>query len=253
MNTEPSRITTRRIAVALDASTHGLRLLDLAAGVAALLEAELEGIFVEDTQLILSAGLPFLRELRLATLDEPQLDAGRLQRELRAVARRVRETLEQSARTRGVACSFRVWRGDLGAEILAAAMDAEFFALGRMGRFAPLGWRPKGTQTRRAAGELTLGVLFNGSATSARALATAAELASDRRAAISVILQPRDGADQAALSERASAILAGTKTRIHALTPESAEPGTLARTIVDAGIWPSRSSCNPGTGRIRRP
>jgi hypothetical protein len=236
MSTEPSRIATRRIAVALDASDHGLRLLELAAGVAALLEAELEGIFVEDTQLLSSAGLPFLRELRLATLDEPALDVERLQREMRAVARRVREALEQSARTCGVTCSFRVWRGDLEAEILAAAVDAELFALGRIGRFAPLGKRLKGTRPRRATGDLTVGVLFDGSEAAARALATAAELAYDRRAAVSVILQPQDGADRDALSERASAILTGIKARTHVLAPESAEPGTLARTVLDAGI-----------------
>lgn len=226
---------TRRIAVALDASTQGQQLLDLAAAVAALLEAELEGVFVEDTQLIHSAGLPFLRELRRTTLNESTLDATRLQRELRANARRVRETLEQSARTRGLPCSFRVWRGDLGAEILAAGVDAELFALGRIGRFAPLGGRLRGARARQRGG-LTIGVLFNGSESAVRALATAAELAYDNRAAICLILQSQGGQDAVGLRARASAVLAGIETSLQALAPEPSASGNLARAIPALGI-----------------
>jgi hypothetical protein len=210
--------------------------MDLAAGIAALLKAELEGIFVEDTELIRLAGLPFLRELRLATLDESALDAERLQRELRATAKRVRESLEQSARASGVGCSFRVWRGDLGAEILAAAVDAELFALGRIGRFAPLRSRPKGVRAPRPAADRTVGVLFDGSDASVRALTTAAELARNRRAALSVILEPRPGMDAKALWAQAAEVLLGIPTRAQLVESESDGTAALARTIVSAGI-----------------
>ena len=235
MNAGQSAAGTRRIAVALDASAHGQQLLDLAMAVATLLEAELEGVFVEDTQLIHSAGLPFLRELRRTTLDESALDVARLQRELRANARRVRETLEQSARTRGLACSFRIWRGDLGAEILAAGVDAELFALGRIGRFAPLGRRSREAQARQRGG-LTIGVLFNGSESAERALATAAELAYDNRAAICVILQLQAGQDVVALRALATAVLSGIETSIQELAPASSESGNLVRAIPALGI-----------------
>jgi hypothetical protein len=210
--------------------------MDLAAGVAALLEAELEGVFVEDTELIRSAGLPFLRELRLATLDESALDAERLQRELRAAARRVREHLEQSARALGLASSFRVWRGDLGAEILAASLDAELFALGRIGRFAPLRSRPKGVRIPPRPGHLTVGVLFDGGGASVKSLTTAAELARNRRAALSVILEPRPGMDAKTLRAQATEILLGIPARALLLESESDGTAALARTIVSAGI-----------------
>ena len=212
----------RRIAVALDASAHGQHLLDLAAAVASLLEAELEGVFVEDTPLIHSAGLPFVRELRRTTLEESALDVPRLQRELRVAARRVRETLEQSARTHGLACSFRVWRGDLGAEILAAGVDAELFALGRIGRFAPVWKRTPSVSMGRPPEGLTIGVLFDGSESAARALATAAELAYRNRAAVCVILQARGGEASQALRERASAVLSGSESSIQALDQDAA-------------------------------
>ena len=235
MNAESAPAGPRRIAVALDATVHGQRLLDLAAAVAVLLEAELEGVFVEDTQLIHSAGLPFLRELRRTTLDESVLDATRLQRELRAAARRVRETLEQFARSRGLACSFRVWRGDLGAEILAANVDAELFALGRIGRFAPLCKRSRRAQVL-SRGDLTIGVLFNGSEPAARALATAAELAYDNRAAVCVIMQPPGGEEPLALRERVAEVLSGIESSIHEPAWESAESWDLARVIPGLGI-----------------
>ncbi len=236
MSNAEARTGTRRIAVALDASAHGLRVMDLAAGVAALLEAELEGVFVEDTELIRSAGLPFLRELRLATLDESALDAERLQRELRAAARRVREHLEQSARALGLASSFRVWRGDLGAEILAASVDAELFALGRIGRFAPLRSRPKRVRIPYRPGHLAVGFLFDGGDASVQALITAADLARDRRAAVSVILEPTPAADIDALWAQATEILRTVRTRALLIDPGSGGTAALARAVISAGI-----------------
>lgn len=236
MSTAETRAGTRRIAVALDASAHGLRVMDLAAGVAALLEAELEGVFVEDTELIRLAGLPFLRELRLATLNESAMNAERLQWELRATAKRVRESLEQSARASGVGCSFRVWRGDLGAEILAAALDAELFALGRIGRFAPLRSRPKGIRVPHRAPDLTVGVLFDGSDPSAQALATGAELARDRRAALSVILEPVSATDMNALRAQATEILRGVPAHGGLVELKACGTADLAKAVVASGI-----------------
>lgn len=198
MSPEVTRQRVRRIAVALDASPHCLPGLALAAALAAALDAEIEGVFVEDTELIRLAGLPFLREFRAVTRAETALDAERLQRELRAAARQVRAHLERSASELGVACSFRVWRGDLEAEILGAALGAELFALGRIGRFAPLR-QPSRVPSRLARPtELVVGVLFTGSPAAERALAIAAELGLRHKARLVVILQ--SGGSEAAPS-----------------------------------------------------
>ncbi|MBK1731501.1 universal stress protein [Thiococcus pfennigii] len=230
MNDAPARI--RRIAVALDASPHSLRGLALAAHIAAALGAEIEGVFIEDTELLRSAGLPFLREVRVTTLGESTLDAARLERELRAGARRMRTQLERSAAELGIAWSFRVWRGDLAAEILAAAVDAELFALARIGRFAPLR-RPR---PPRAAGTL-IGVLVEHHPAASRALATAIALGRRGTANLIVVLQAADVDELESLRAQTLAELGdlGADTRLIACDADAAAalPAIVARTGID--------------------
>ncbi|MDH3900470.1 MAG: universal stress protein, partial [Gammaproteobacteria bacterium] len=109
----------RHIVVTLDASEPGRSALETAVRLAAILGAELEGIFVEDINLIRLAGLPFLREVRPWSLGEETISTQRMQRELRTLARHAERMLEQAAREMGVPWSFQVWRGRAGAETLA--------------------------------------------------------------------------------------------------------------------------------------
>jgi hypothetical protein len=229
MSGEVKARRARRIAVALDASEQSQRLMALAAGVAAALQAELEGVFVEDAVLLRLAGLPFLREFRLTTRREAAIDGERLQRELRASARRTRESVEQSARSLGCAWSFRVWRGDLEAEILDAALDAEMFTLAPLGRFAPLVRRPGPSRRERPGEALTVGVLLDGSDGADKALAAAAELAGHRGGTLALVLQGADAAALEALRRKALRLLgeeAGRRARL--LPLERADDKSLA-------------------------
>ena len=56
---------SRRILVAIDTSPHGSAALEAAARLATELRAELEGLFIEDINLLRLAGLPFAREIQL--------------------------------------------------------------------------------------------------------------------------------------------------------------------------------------------
>ncbi|RKT45357.1 hypothetical protein [Thiocapsa rosea] len=226
----------RRIAVALDASPHSLQGLALAAGIAAALNAELEGVFVEDTELLRLAGLPFLRELRIATLCESTLDVDRLQRELRAAARGVRERLERTAGELGVAWSFRVWRGDLEAEILGAGLDAELFALGRIGRFAPLRRRPRPTAPRTTLGGLVVGVLYTGSEGAERVLSIALELGIRHAASLVVILQSAISADAATLRDHVLEQLGTMREQSRLVPLEATDTAGLAATVRNLGM-----------------
>ncbi len=231
MSATGTRTGIRRIAVALDASPHSLQGLAMAAGIAAALNAELEGVFVEDTELLRLAGLPFLREFRIATLGENLLDSERLQRELRAAARGVRERLERSAGELGLAWSFRVWRGDLEAEILGAALDAELFTLGCIGRFAPLRRRPRPPAPGVPIANLLVGVLFNDTDAAARALSIAIEVGIRHTAGLVVILQPDGGADVATLRARALDLLGSTHEQTCLITLEHSGATSLAATV----------------------
>jgi hypothetical protein len=221
----------RRIAVAVDAGEQSVRVIALAAGIAAALKAELEGVFIEDAWLLRAVGLPFQREFRLTTRGEEAIDAGRLERELRAAARRVQASLAQSAERLGCRWSFRVWRGDLEGEILSAASSAELFTLGPLGRFAPLVARTVAAAPDRP---LAVGVLCDGSAGSLRALAAARELAGDE-GGLRVFLQVRNGNDPTALRNGVREALGADAERARLLPLAGADPSGLVASVVASG------------------
>jgi nucleotide-binding universal stress UspA family protein len=128
------KLTIRRILVALDASTHSLAALEAAANMALLLKAELVGLFVEDINLLRAAGLPFVQEIRYALGERRAIDVPRMEAYLRAQAAQAQRDLSEMAERRHLRYSFRVARGPVSAELLAAALEADLLALGRLGR-----------------------------------------------------------------------------------------------------------------------
>jgi nucleotide-binding universal stress UspA family protein len=120
----------RRILVALDASRHSLAALEAAVELATRLKADLVGLFVEDINLVRLAGLPFAHEVRYPSAVIEQLSSPRLEQELRVQAARARRALAAAAEQAEVAWSFRVVRGQVAAEVLAAAVEADLLSLG---------------------------------------------------------------------------------------------------------------------------
>ncbi|MEA3341310.1 MAG: universal stress protein [Chloroflexota bacterium] len=184
-------LTIRRILVALDASHHSLEALEAAADLAAGLAAELEGLFVEDINLLRAAGLPAAREVRYPFDDDVRLDMARMERQLRAQAEQARRALAAACERRGIKWSFRVTRGEITPEVLAAALEADLLILGRASR--PLVRRARlGSTALAAAAQAPSSVLllqrgagigppvlvtYDGSPVARKALALAAHLA----------------------------------------------------------------------------
>ena len=108
----------RRIAVTLDACQVSSRTLEEAVQLAARMGAQLEGIFVEDIDLIQLAELPFLREVRLVSRSENAINLTRMEQELRVLARRSERVLGELAARENVSWSFRIWRGSIDTELL---------------------------------------------------------------------------------------------------------------------------------------
>lgn len=119
----------RRILVALDASRASECALEAAAALAAQMEAELEGLYVEDANLLRLASLPFSREIGLASARSRRIVSEDIALSLRAEAARARRSLEAIAQRSHVRCSFRVAQGQVAAEVLAAAGQADLVAL----------------------------------------------------------------------------------------------------------------------------
>jgi nucleotide-binding universal stress UspA family protein len=124
----------RRILVALDASPHSLAALDSAAEMAARLEVELLGLFVEDINLLRLAELPFAREVGFPSAVPRPLNSATMERTLKIAAEQARHAMETLAEHLPVRWSFRVVRGSVMSELLAAAGEADLVALGKAGR-----------------------------------------------------------------------------------------------------------------------
>ncbi|GAB4440155.1 MAG: universal stress protein [Anaerolineae bacterium] len=130
MKEEDREWAIRRILVALDSSRHSLAALKAAAELATRLKAELIGLFVEDINLLRLAGLPFAREIRYPSAVIQEMESSRLERELKVQAAQARQALMTAAEQAQVAWSFRVVRGQVTAEVLAAALEADLLSLG---------------------------------------------------------------------------------------------------------------------------
>lgn len=123
----------RRIVVALDASPQSLAALDFAMELASRLDAELIGIFIEDINLLRMAQLPFVREVGHYSATLRPLDSPQIERQLRARARQVERAMTAAAHGERLRWSFRVARGVIPVELLAAALDADLVMLGKAG------------------------------------------------------------------------------------------------------------------------
>ncbi|MGB5275580.1 MAG: hypothetical protein WBO73_02610 [Gammaproteobacteria bacterium] len=175
----------RRIAITLDAFQVSAQALEQALRLAKRMDAQLEGIFIEDIDLIQIAELPFLREVRTVSRSEGAVSLVRMELELRALASRAERLLSVQAAQHDVAWSFRIWRGSIDRDLLAADIEADVFALTHLG--AAL------SRSRTAPARSTaVSVLFTGSEASVRALDTAVKLATDPVTELNILLSAED-------------------------------------------------------------
>jgi len=221
MSKQDEQRTIRRILVALDASHHSLAALEAAAELAASLEAELHGLFVEDANLLRLAGIPVVREMRYPFASSARLDTGRMERSLRAQATQARQALERASERRHVECSFRVVRGQVALEVLAAALEADLLTLGKASR--PLVQRVRlGSTARAAAREAPCCVLmlqrdvgiappvmvtYDGTPTAQKALTMAIHLARQQEGELIVLIVAHAADAARRLQTRASDLL----------------------------------------------
>lgn len=235
--------TIRRILVALDASPQSLAALQAAVELAEALRAELLGIFVEDINLVRLAELPGIREVGVSSARPRPLESPQLERQLRARAARVRRALAQVAERSRIRWSFRVARGTIDDQLLEAAGEADLVILGRAGwsgtgklgstAQALLARAPQRALVLEAGERLrpTLMVIYDGSPTAARALATAAEMSSDRRSQLVVVLLAKDDKSAAKLQAQCERLLEaqGVKAQFHRLA--SADSAEIAQLV----------------------
>lgn len=219
MNPLFNELPIRRILVALDASNHSLAALRNAAELASRVEAELLGVFVEDANLLQLAALPFAREVGGVAGAARPLDAQVMERSLKAQAERSRLALAEAAAPHRLRWSFRVVRGDVAAEVVAASFEADLVSIGRMGR-QPGGGRlgpvarsvaaasPRPVLLARDAlsARHGIGVVFDEAPSAEKALWAALRLARDG-GGLEVLIPTPDGASGQKLEDQAARLL----------------------------------------------
>jgi nucleotide-binding universal stress UspA family protein len=127
----------RRILVALDASQHSQHALDVAVQLAAWHNAEVEGLYVEDINLLRLAALGVGQEIGPTSPSPLPIDPGQLARRLSLGAAEARRSLADTAARHSVRWAFRVERGHVASVICHAAGEVDIVALGRAGAGRP--------------------------------------------------------------------------------------------------------------------
>lgn len=193
-----------RITVAVDASPDSLAAMEAAAELAARMEAHLEGVFVEETDLLRVGELPHARELSVFSKEPRDLEARDVERQLRILARRLEQRLRQTAEHTQVPWSFRTARGTVPQELRRLATESDLLVVGVSGRSVTRGpgstvrdlltGCPSPLMVLRRTGRLGVGVhvLYDGTQEGREAVETAARFAGREGHGLTVFLVADD-------------------------------------------------------------
>ena len=121
--------TIEHIIVSVDACGFSSSAMETAISIASRLQADLCGLFVEDSELLELAKLPFTREITLHTRKYRDLSSDSIERNFIVLASQMRHTLEKLAKISDVACSFRTIRGSRLESIIRESEDFQLILM----------------------------------------------------------------------------------------------------------------------------
>ncbi len=239
-------LSIRHILVALDASPHSWAALRAAVELAARFGAEVQGLFVEDVDLLRVTELPFVCEVRVYSATARHLNFEELEQRLRAQAGEMRRALQAAAKQTQTRWAFRVVRGAITPELLAAAVEADLVIVGKSG------WSPVAQQRLGSIAQalffgascstlilqqnsrlrFPLWVIYDGSPLADDALATALALTPEDEETLTVLILAAGPATARRLQARVAARLEARSLTVHFHTLDSShlqEVASLAR------------------------
>ncbi len=185
-----------RIVLVLDVSPRSRAALETAAVLAAALDSELAGVFVEDINLLRLSGLPFTREVGLFAPGLRPFGEQEVERALRREAEAAQQLLAATAARLSLRWSFQVARGQIATELFALANAPDLVVLGRragagalsLGNYlgAPL------RALARHAEQRAVVAVYDGSTTSRQALELARQVAMASGVVLRVLVAATD-------------------------------------------------------------
>lgn len=108
---QSSNSRPHKVLLAADAGSYSITTVNLAVAMAASTNTLLQGLFIEDEDLLQVTGLPCAREITLITAKERPLSSERMQRSLHLAARQFQQTLQREAQALQVEWSCETVRG----------------------------------------------------------------------------------------------------------------------------------------------
>lgn len=130
MTEQRRRRTFNRILVTLDSTRINKSALESAALLAETMQYELVGLFIEDSDLMALASLPFSTEVRTTGVVQ-KLDPAEVQKEVASSAAAARYAIRQVAGRHQIRWSFRSVRGGHGAEFSEATEEMDILCVSR--------------------------------------------------------------------------------------------------------------------------
>jgi nucleotide-binding universal stress UspA family protein len=215
-------LTIRRILVAVDASRDSRAALRAAVQMAARFHAELEGLYVEDLNVLRAARIPFAKEFGHYTGDRRLINPSAIERDMRARVRQMRRLFQMLTEQEAVHGSFHVARGMVPSEIRSAAAGADVLIVGRMGwaqtdvermgepvESACSDTAPRVTAVLRDGAVLAPPVVavYDGTEKGSKGLRVGAALVDEMWGPLQILLVPVPGTSLERLKERANACL----------------------------------------------
>lgn len=213
---ETSNPAGSRMLVAFDHAAMGSTVLRSAVRLAEMLRAELQGLFIEDINLINMAGLPFSREVVSGTGVMRSVDSISIRRTLRLQAEHIRHNLLMLSGEAQVQCSFSTICSERISEIYSAMERVDVVMTA-------------GETARQEAAGNNIVTVFADAMLDAQTLITAQQLAAQNHCPLRVIV-PAAGGNE--LEQQALQLLAQGEGEIYFRREHDMSPRKLARILV---------------------
>jgi len=239
-----------RVLILLDGSRLSLAALEAAADIAHARKAEVLGVFVEEVNLLRSAGYGFTREVGRNSGVARPMDLAAIEARMRSLAEQARRSLERAMAQRGLAQALTLCRGRVADEVLNLARPGDLLVLGRVGWSGSPGSRLGSTArvlVSQALGDVLLWadppmrsrnrivVLLNhDQGANHRAVRVGAELARRNRQPLTILVRTETGRDERIAEDLLACMESeGITARVSFLPMASA--GAVAQVIREEG------------------
>jgi len=239
------KIVIKHILVALDTSRHSLAALEAAASLAKSLEAELQGIFVEDIKWFNLGQISLSYEISDLTGTIKRLDDEEIERQVRAQSARLQKLMDTIGKRGNLKYTFRSVRGGVEKELLTATESADLITIGRVGwshkKLSELGRTAKIIieETDKPVlilqhgwhiGNTTV-VIYDGTESGERALIVAEQLAFKQNNKLMVILSTSKSEEEGKLKEAVYGILHKSAVQVQMQMMKADKITTLKRIV----------------------